>query len=481
MTSPPPSVPQQDASPIVNHSDAESASGEVGSDADEESERVGESAVSRGRHTRQSSYSRPPSRPHSRAATSRDRSRPRSVVKSSISASADGHRSVSRQSTVRNRPFDDFVVRRRDSMAESEALFDPRPVREGSIRSSTSGYGKGGWAAAAASRSGASSPVMYMPTTGNEGWAHFQAPPRESRFTPLPPASQPMTFDRLLNSGYQGGLAPPVTHNGHREPTGSSPSEYSQSSDEDELLPKPSRSYAKKDYGSDRSRSPSASQDQSQDSTPSAELRQSQEYVGTLSNPSPIDPCAEARRSTTPSLADNHWPRTDVLLPSRPPSVIPRPPRSPSRPMSPGSMHSRPMSPIMPDDMASRPSSRIGFDTPSFLNPDTLTLLPEMSLEDSARTYRPTQSETGRSRQSGRPDAMPKRSHSMFGGFARSLNSEGDHDEDDEMPELTPRRAKSAQGRRNGGLSAKWEGSSYGEGQLMESNGRVSESTGGYT
>ncbi len=453
--------------------EVESASGVAGSDADEQPEPIGESAASRGRNRRQNSVSRPPSR----TATSRDRSRPASVVQLGGLTSVDGRRPHSRQSTARqsvNKPYDDFVIHRHESMHGSEASFDGRSVREGSIRSSPSGYGKGGWAAAAASRSGATSPVMmYMPVEGNDGWAQFQQPPRQSRYTPLPLASQPVTFEKLLNGGNQSGLAPPLSKNNGRAPSASSPSEYSQTSDDDEgVLPRPSRSYAKKENGSEASQSHSASQSQSQSSEVSDHLHPNGSvplpkngYANARGNPSPIVACASAHAV--------------VQYPGRPESSISRTVAQPvSRPMSPVS-ESRPASPSMQDGMPSRPSSRSGFDAPSFLNPDTLTLLPEMSLEDSARTYSKAKSESGRSRRSVQ-NGGPKRSNSLFGGIARSAKSESSYDEHDEVPELQARRAQSALGSWNGGGSQKWQGSSYDEGQLMESHGREGES-GGYT
>jgi hypothetical protein len=79
-------------------------------------------------------------------------------------------------------------------------------------------------------------------------------------------------------------------------------------------------------------------------------------------------------------------------------------------------------------------------------------------------------------------DGGPKRASSVF-GIARSIrgarSEAGDREEEDEV---AGRRAKSALGHRAGAMgSAKWEGSSFGEGVLMESNGRGAESISGYT
>ena len=451
--------------------DVESASGEVGSDDDEESRRAGETIAETGRRSRQSDKSRHTSR----SARSKDRSRPTSVARSHTSASIDSRRPPSRQSSARQplgRPYDGFVVHRRDSIIASEASFGGRSNVEGSIRSSPSGYGKGGWAAAAAARSAVSSPVMmYMPTSGNDGWAEFQPPPRESRFTPLPAASQPVTFDKLINGTSQGGLLPSDNGYGAGRRGGSSPSEYSQSSDE--MLPKPSRSYARKNFDSEASHSQSASRSHSPNSGRSDGLPESRDQDWPLS----VNSDDEPQQSTTPIPADGQWGRSYASAQS-----VPRPSaRPPSRPMSPALSQSYQTSPIMQDRMPSRPSSRMGFDSPSFLNPDTLTILPEMSLADSAKTYQPTPSDNGRSRYAGRPDTLPKRANSVFGKFPRSAKSEVGHDVSDDEPEAVPRRAKSALGHRNGGASAKWEGSSNGDGILMESHGRVPDNAGGYT
>jgi hypothetical protein len=134
----------------------------------------------------------------------------------------------------------------------------------------------------------------------------------------------------------------------------------------------------------------------------------------------------------------------------------------------------------------------MGFDPPSFLNPDTLTVLPEMSLEDSARTYMPPDptepSESGRSRRR----SSTRRSHSVLGAFRKGTSSRGgrsragsdDEDEEDErdqVGELKVRRAKSSIGFRDPGSTSLWESSSAGDGVLMESNGRGAESVSGYT
>ncbi|ORY34019.1 hypothetical protein BCR39DRAFT_518148 [Naematelia encephala] len=447
----------------ADEDDKHSASGEIGSDEDEESERNGQGRASRGRHSpHNSSSSRPSSRSHSRS-PSEAKSGGRTP-----SSSADGRRSASRSSTQRsNRGFDDFKVHRRGSMPQSEASFGGQSAQEGSVRSG--GYGKGGWAAAAASRSGATSPVMmYMPSTANDGWAQFQSPPRQSKFTPLPPASQPATFDRLVLGVPSNGSGHPHSQNGVPMPSGSSPSAYSHSSDEDgeeDDLPRPSRSYAM-----DRELGSGESQSSRHSSELSAVNNAFEENRWDLAPPIEAPHHFESSRSFSPSPSEPIMGRSGLPSYLRPASlVMPTPlvPPAPPRPASPLPTWSRPTSP----DQTPR-----GFHAPSFLNPDVLTILPEMSQEDSARTYRPSPPSVARS------DYVPRRASSAL-GFVRGTRSEfnDDREDEDHVPELPFRRSRSVIGYRAGDLS-RWEGSSAGDGGvLMESNGRVAESISGYT
>lgn len=407
--------------------DAHSAVGEVGSDDEERSERlVGASRSSSFTRPRPVSVagSRTPSTSNSGGRKSKPTSRSPSVILSNVERPSS--RASTSRHAVRN-SFDDFVVRR-----NSTTLSEMSYAREGSVRSGTSGLGKGGWAAAAASRSGAASPVMYMPAGGNDGWAQFQPPPRQSRFTPLPAASQPASFHTIVHG---------------RTPTSSVPSSYSQDSDEEEDdLPQASRSYARQDYVSESGYSETRSQTSNQmDDRYLGSLRQRQASLG-----SSVDPYAVPR---PPSSAGQVSSMTARDL---------RQSFSPTSPSGLAPYDSRPTSPI-----PSRPSSRIGFEPPSFLNPDTLTVLPEMTQEDSARTYAPSE-----------PARPPRRAPSIFGGRSRGARSEVDYDDErDDVPEL-PRRAKSALGHRED--LSRWEGSSAGEGVLMESHGRGSEHVTGY-
>ena len=464
--------------PVDVDLDAQSASGEVGSD-DEAPEQLGENssaaaaaAAARGRRSRRSSFTAP-------HPPSRNASREPSVILSGGTGSVEGHRPLSRQSTTSraksSNSFDDFVVFRKDSTPLSDASFGARSIFEGSIRSGIGGYGKGGWAAAGASRSGAISPVtMYMPTAPNDGWAEFQPPPRRPKFTPLPPTSQPKTFNGIVHGRPNDlGLRP--------QDEGSAPSKYSQGSEEedsdDEELPKPSRSYAKKGYPSEYSQSESRSQ--SSTSRTGTEDRVDvalprHQAPGSLTIDPPSQSTRFSQNKSLPPQPDSpqyHTSTLHRLMSGSRKGMTSEPSSRPISPRPPSTIYdSRSTSPL--PDAWSRPESRVSFDPPSFLNPDTLTVLPEMSLKDSARTYVPSESVR----------SVPRRSASVFGGFSkhRRTQSEWD-DEDDELPELPPRRAKSAMGHRPLDDLSRWEGRSAGDGVLMESHGRGPESVSGYT
>lgn len=365
----------------------------------------------------------------------------------------------------------------------------------GSRRSSMAGFGKGGWAAAAASasasgsRSGATTPVMYLPADGTTGWEGFRGAKRQSRFTPLPAASLP-SFDKLVNSPsvYAAGSsigspsnasasASPNDNNNGNDKRGknvvsySSPSEYSQASGSDNL-PIPSRSYAKHYTTSDTASS------QSQSPLEAAPIHPSR-------TPSPLPP------SPSPSPS-----------PSSHPTSPPLPPKSPLRHShSPTPPPSGPIRPITPTRGA-------GFEPPSFLHPDILTVLPEMTPQDSERLYRssppPILPERSRSRlsmynQDNRGQASL--SHSRRSSIFKSSKSEVGYkhgnghgqgseagEEDDGLGELPLpsmiKRSKSAAGgyRLGGGGSGGSVGKScYADGVLMESHGRDQEHASGYT
>ncbi|ORX36688.1 hypothetical protein BD324DRAFT_626824 [Kockovaella imperatae] len=474
--------------------DAESGASEIGAEESQEleSRRVSPGAPSRVDSARSSPIEGSRSRPPSVTDSSRE-PRPKS------------------RASARGSNYDDFVVVRRDSSyARSEVSLGGRSARsarsgrEGSV-SGTSGYGKGGWAAAAASASGATSPVgMYMPTNGHDGWADFHPPPRQSKFTPLPPASQPQTFDRLVH-GVQDRQEPPEE---------SYPSSYESSDDEDDQLPQPSRSYARRTNDP----SPSHSLPSSNSAPTPPEVYQQQRLDQLMIHqPSRLAPESEPdspsswhqdtlRRLVGISLGNG--PINHPGLPERPDSrselyaTIPRidtdtsPDGRPSSrrsqtapsetatylsmPYSTRSYSDRPMSPTREFSGPPRPSSRVGFEPPSMLNPDTLTLLPEMSAEDSAKTYEAPEIPRPPSRKQG----SVKRAASVFSVRSRASKSEfEDYAEErkDVVGELLPiRKAKSAVSFRNSGQQD-WEGSSAGEGVLMESHGRDSDSVGGYT
>ncbi|WVW83910.1 hypothetical protein I302_105932 [Kwoniella bestiolae CBS 10118] len=444
--------------------DVQSASGQAGSDEEKEPERQGR-------------FDRP---------NNGVWSRPTSAIGRSTPPSLDGYgsRAPSRQSTSRHvsRHSSDEQSPgiRRPSVPASEASFTSAPNRpEGSIRGSgsISGYGKGGWAAAHTARSRPSSPVMFMPAAG-DGWADFQPPPpRQSKFTPLPSASLSPTFDRITD-GSRLPVSGPSSRASQNDYNGggglrpssrgdSSPSEYSQLSDGLEM---PSRSYLKKDHSSHASQSTTVSDGGRQPLKPEP---------GSLAFPiARVGSLSISHSGTSPSLA---------RPPSRQGSET-----YPSRPMSPSMDFSRPTSPMMsgrPPSVLSQSTSPMTFNPPSFLNPDLLTILPEMTNEDSDRLYRPSRSESGKVKRNSMQDWAshnPSRRSSMF----RAKSEVGHHDDyEDErdVPELPARRSKSVIGFRNHDYTKdrerdrKWEGSSYGDGVLMESNGRAPESVGGYT
>jgi hypothetical protein len=497
---PPPAVPEKEE----EHGDAHSAASDVGSDEDEESERNGgTSSARRGQDSRTASFSSPlsfgkVSRPPS----------PTAIGPTPFSVEGKPRITLSRQSTSRQstrRSFDDFVVNRRNSIPLSEVSFGARSVVEGSLRNSISGYGKGGWAAAAAvgeARSRASSPMMmYMPTAANDGWETFQPPQKQTRFTPLPAASQPATFDMLVSGTspqIDCGRRAPKSDGELQIPTGSSPSEYSQLSDEEDL-PRPSRSYAKRP----------ATDNQTVSSVICADLGGHQ-----LPPQFRVCPGTERRGSAAPSeppvpppknpfrrLSENiHWhPTPAAPHPSHRASVsgysvsrsnsIYMRPNSPlrippdPRPYSYASGTDSSLLPYTPE--GTRPTTPApitrGFDAPSFLNPDTLTLLPEMTAEASARTYRLTPSDEPRRPRRASWQEGPKRSQSVVDGRSRYASSDvmgGGREAEDGAGKL-PKRAQSALGHWSRPES-RCGGSSYGEGVLMQSDGVV-ESISGYT
>jgi hypothetical protein len=388
--------------------------------------------------------------------------------------------SVGQSSARSGRPvsksvFSDFKVLRRGSGAASERSYGASDVTP------NSGYGKGGWAAAHGNRSNAPSPVMYMPQGANDGWAEFQPP--KSKFTPLPQASQGPTFENMLQEEQRD-----LDHLGVDEEY-SSPSEYSKLSD-GPPGPQPSRSYAKASHSSH-------SQDLGSDDEASPSALHEQPSVGRSSSDEQYHPY----RDRSDTIRGPPQPRPTRGFDSRPPSAMERYSRSPSSGNAGGSRvaHSRspshvssstspsPLSrPISPQPQPPRPSSSMsmmsstprGFDAPSFLNPDTLTFLPEMTVEDSGRTYIPDPAGDAQRK----ADAIRRIRSSIYSKSiksARSVKSAGS-DEEGDAPQRPPSRAKSAIGFRRGS-TRKWEGSTAGEGVLLESNGLDQTHNGGYT
>ncbi|EIW70664.1 hypothetical protein TREMEDRAFT_61172 [Tremella mesenterica DSM 1558] len=502
--------------------DAHSASGEIGSDEDEESERLGgPNQHLRGSHSRNTSYSR-------RSSSALD-SHPASV---GFPASASEGRTSKRSSKA----YSDFVVIPRrfsaplDDQSYQASAYEPSIRSAQSGRSVASGLGKGGWAAAQASaqsRSGATTPVMYMPSHANGGWGNLQElqggsapvpPPKKSKFTPLPVGALPATFDRLTNGSRLGNGSQSLGESqdgGLRvaSRSGSSLSEYSQVSYHPEI--RPSRSYTIDQVQSDQRPSfdgvtlerpleddlvedPSDSEEE-YDQLP----RPSRSYiVSIVSEDHQIDPLAPTRRvqspdsipedaylpappspTSKPLSISEHIPRrssssaesrresfNSVPFPSRRPSSSLDRPSRPLSPLSPTMLPiSRPMSSMSISTRAQSPtpSQRIGFEPPSFLDPDALTLLPEMTIQDSDKTYEPSFP---------RPiSRTARRTQSVFGNLTLGARSSADDSEEaDQVPELPVRRSKSVNAFRMG----TWEGSNHGESVLMNSHGRDMEPLG---
>jgi hypothetical protein len=190
-----------------------------------------------------------------------------------------------------------------------------------------------------------------------------------------------------------------------------------------------------------------------------------------------------------------------------------------------------------PDDIPARPLSPAGsigstrFPRPAFLNPDVLTILPEMSVEDSDNLYRSPVEANGRQSWRGQSrdgdgsvnDFNPyddtsrpgSRAASRAGSIRRSASAigaleTGDQDSGKKRPISILRPSGKGKGSSNGGsevgsvqgngvrkakssigfsLSGKkeekksvhWEGSSMGEGVLMLSDGKEERVGNGYT
>jgi hypothetical protein len=128
-----------------------------------------------------------------------------------------------------------------------------------------------------------------------------------------------------------------------------------------------------------------------------------------------------------------------------------------------------------------------GFDAPSFLNPDTLTFLPEMTVEDSTKTYIPDP--VGDAQR--KADAIRRTRSSLYAKSvksSKSVKSAGsDEEEEENEPQRQPPRSRSVlslrrpASRASRPASQRWEGSTAGEGVLLESNGLDQTHNGGYT
>lgn len=419
-------------------------------------------------------------------------SRPPSVLRSPA-ASVDGR--MSRSSTMRHtarRSFDEFAAQRRGSYAVSEVSAG------GSLITSNSGYGRGGWAAAHAASSTLSRPtspiLMHMPPSGSTGFEDFQPPKPASKFTPLPASAVPKSFVQLAPERAQdlmsdtrsvcrseGSRRVPAPR--YIEEKASMPSTYSRSSydnEEERDMPQASRSYlpsghqAHEQHGSER-----------RDSlAPVPPPRNPARRFSNVSGPQPaMGPPTGNDRQYFPSSASSYS-QTTSAYPSRLYTQNQAP-----YPYDESPFHNSPS----PDDgspFPSRPptppagvSTRTGFEPPSFLNPDLLTILPTVSAADSAKLLEPSPTESGRSKRYSNNSyaASIRRAGSVLGGgggsrYALSEAGGEGRPEDDSKS----RRAKSVIGHRGLDNASRWEGSSYGEGVLLESNG-LGETVKGYT
>nr|ODN88342.1 hypothetical protein L203_02955 [Cryptococcus depauperatus CBS 7841] len=419
-------VPPNYISPILPKDDLniQSVFSNVGSDENKNSECFGTRTPdhSSNRLSRKSFTSRPSSRAHTVRSSSGDEGRPRS-------------RNVSIR-YVSQSSFED------GSRAASEVSFGSTTGREGSTRGNVGGFGKGGWAAAAASggsRGGATSPVMYLPTQGN-GWENFQPPVRQSKFMPLPFASSP-SFDKLVSlkragnsfanpSSVSSSQTNPQIPNSHLNSFSSS-SEHSQQS---EGLFVPSRSYVK--------------------NVPN-QTRQNNLSCGDVNNYG-----AERGEAFCGSTQNSEV----VPFPVRTTSPLP---------------NSYPQSPIF-----TRPATpRNGFEPPSFLDPDILTVLPEMSLRDSEKLLHASPEFSQRSSRLSLSNSYNNsRRSSIFKAMSEvgfGAVGSGSSEKIESSGYMPPPPLVSRSKRTDGGQ--KWEGSSYGDGVLMESHGRDQLGNGGYT
>jgi hypothetical protein len=495
VTSPTSLAPAIDSPSLDDAAETHSLYPGVGSDSDSENEKhpvdrpKTQRPASRSQpHSRQTSFSqphRPASRTGSLAVLAAHRSSSGEVpqipipfkAKTTGSPSSVGQSSVRSSKRASTSVFGDFKVLRRGSGAVSERSFGASDVTP------NSGYGRGGWAAAHGSRSNAPSPVMYMPQGANDGWAEFQPPPRQSKFTPLPQASQPPTFENMLHNELLG-----------VEDEYSSPSEYSKMSD-GEVLPQPSRSYTKESQSS-QSHSPASEEDPAGQhlyaSRSSSEERfnAGRDRSDTIRGPSTQHRAHSRGQDSRPPSAMDRYARSTPSILSNGRLGHNRSPSFPSRSTSPSPL-AQPASPPpvpRPSSVMSMNGTPRGFDAPSFLNPDTLTFLPEMTVEDSSKTY--IADPAGDAQRTA--EAIRRTRNSIF--YAKSSKSmsvrSAESDEEREEGQRAPSRAMSIRSLRRpasraasraAGQSQRWEGSTAGEGVLLESNGLDQTHNGGYT
>lgn len=309
-------------------------------------------------------------------------------------------------------------------------------------QSSRGANGKGGWAAARATPV-----VMYMPTTANDGWAAFQPLPPRSRAAPLPgphkrydhdphPASAANSSVGGSTSGsVRGGAESSASYNDYAGPlylpkamptsvnmplhhAGFSPpqspiasqvndlpsggprimapspvrlpqrampppvmpeaavQDSDSDTDSDDSLPKPSRSYVSTSSGPASPAKISRSSSGSGSRSPSPFATMNRDRRRSLPSTSSVTSAASVRSSRKSWMPPGPVPPVPPI-PASIASTLSRPSGPPSLTMNGIDQSLRPLS----------PTTRASLERPSALNPDVLTLLPEMSVEDSNLLY----------------------------------------------------------------------------------------------
>ncbi|KLT40545.1 hypothetical protein CC85DRAFT_293189 [Cutaneotrichosporon oleaginosum] len=311
--------------------------------------------------------------------------------------------------------------------------------------------GQGGWAAAAAE------PIkMFVPTDG-DGWAAFQPLPPRSRATPLP-GSRNSSFDlggRSSSSAASSSLAQSASGSVAGAPQGSqviSPplsAVGNMTSPTSSVSGRPPKSrlrtmyHASEHYESDEGEIPSRSYASPPPDHPGSTEQQRTAcaddrgpptvHVGGKDHAEHYDYASEHSNSqTSPAKTNGRWPADAFYDRSERGKAPSRPPSSRSSQYSAPSMYSAasappgrlnsPLPPLPADaspyEAAARAhAARLGLA--SSLNPNVLTVLPEMSIQDSNELYLPQRRNSHRfgssaSELGARGNMSPKRSASMF-------------------------------------------------------------------